>query len=268
MKQVKERQQTALISGASAGIGRALAKVFAEHGFDLVVVARRQDELETLANSLQIAHGIEVTAITSDLTAPQAAQNLFQAVQRRGIHVEVLVNNAGINFHGDFKDITLEDHLELLQLNIVALTALTHLYVRPMVEHGHGRILNVASLGAFQPVPTLGVYAASKAYVLSFTEALAVELAGTGVTVTALCPGFTDTAMMTIASATTGHPTPVPSLLIANAAQVAREGYQACMQGETVHISGRVNQLVALWMQYQPRWLGRAVGGLVTRRER
>jgi hypothetical protein len=179
--------------------------------------------------------------------------------------VEVLVNNAGINFHGDFKDIALEDHLKLLQLNITALTVLLHLFIRPMVERGHGRILNVASLSAFHPVPTLAGYAASKAYVLSLSEALAVELSGTGVTVTALCPGFTETAMMETASATTGHPARVPSFLVGEAAQVAREGYRACMQGEAVYISGRVNQLAALWLQYQPRWLGRAIGEFFTR---
>lgn len=267
MEPVKQDRQTALITGASAGIGRELVKVFAEHGFALVIVARRQAELESLADSLRAAHGIAVTVIASDLTTPQAPQDLFQAVRQRSLDVEVLVNNAGINFHGDFKDIALEDHLKLLQLNITALTALLHLFVRPMVERGHGRILNVASLGAFQPVPTLAVYAASKAYVLSLSEALAVELSGTGVTVTALCPGFTETAMMDIVSATTGRPTPVPSLLIAETAQVAREGYQACMQGEAVYVSGRVNQLAALWMQYQPRWLGRAIGGFFTRQQ-
>ncbi len=265
MEQAKERRQTALITGASSGIGRELAKVFAEHGFDLVVVARRQQELETLASSLQALHGIAVTVIASDLTVPQAPQALFQAVQQQGITIEVLVNNAGINFHGDFKDIALENHLELVQLNISALTALTHCHVRTMVERGHGRILNVASISAFQPVPTLAVYAASKAYVLAFSEALAVELRGTGVTVTALCPGFTDTPMLRIVSATTGQPAPLPSFVIDAAAQVARAGYQACMAGEAVQVSGLVNQLATPWMQHQPRWLGRTIGGWLAR---
>jgi len=267
MKSSKDSRRTVLITGASSGIGRALAAVFAEHGFDLVVVARRQPELENLAGALRAAHGIEVTVIASDLTLPQAPQNVFQTVRQQGIEVEVLVNNAGVNFHGDFKDIALENHLKLLQLNIVALTVLTHLYLQPMVKRGHGRILNVASLGAFQPVPTLAVYAAAKAYVLSFTEALAVELRDTGVKATALCPGFTDTAMVTIASATTGKPTSVPSFLIDKVERVALEGYQACMRGETVCISGLTNQFAALWMQYQPRWLGRMVGGLLMRRK-
>ena len=255
------RRQTALITGASAGIGRELATVFAEHGFDLVVVARRQHELETLAESLRAGHGVEVTVIALDLTIPVAPQTLFETTQRQGIEVDVLVNNAGISFHGDFKDIALENHLALIQLNISALTALTHLYLRPMVERGHGRILNVASVSAFQSFPNLAVYAASKAFVVSFSEALAVELRGTGVTVTALCPGFTETPMLHIESATTGRPASLPSLVIGDAAQVARDGYRACMQGETIQVSGLLNQFATFWMQHQPHWLGRTIGG-------
>ena len=260
-EKAEERRQTALITGASAGIGRELAAVFAEHGFDLVVVARRRQELETLAESLKAGHGIKVTVIALDLTTPGAPQTLFETVQQQGIAVDVLVNNAGINFHGDFKDILLENHLSLIQLNISALTALTHLYLRPMVERGYGRILNVASTSAFQPFPNLAVYAASKAYVLSFSEALSVELKETGVTVTALCPGFTETTMLHTESATTGRPVSLPSLVVGDAAQVARDGYQACIQGEAVQVSGRLNQLATFWMQYQPRWLGRTIGG-------
>ncbi len=261
MENTEERRQAALITGTSAGIGRELATVFAEHGFDLVVVARRRHELEALAASLKAGHGVEVTVIALDLTTPGAPQTLFETVQRQGIEVDVLVNNAGINFHGDFKDISLENHLSLIQLNIGALTALTHLYLRPMVERGYGRILNVASTSAFQPFPNLAVYAASKAYVLSLSEALSVELRGTGVTVTALCPGFTETTMLHTASATTGRLAPVPSFVVGDAAQVARDGYQACIQGEVVQVSGRLNQLATFWMQHQPRWLGRTLGG-------
>ena len=130
-----------------------------------------------------------------------------------------------------------------------------------MVERGYGRILNVASISVFQPVFTLAAYAASKAFVVSLSEALAVELKGTGVTVTALCPGFTATAMMQITSATTDRPASLPSLVVGDAAQVARDGYQACMQGEAVQVSGLLNQFTTFWMQHQPRWLGRTLGG-------
>ena len=258
---VEKHCRTALITGASAGIGRELAIVFAEQGFNLVVVARRRHELDTLAADLKSDHGIEVTVVATDLTVPAAPYTLFETVQRQGIEVDVLVNNAGINFYGDFKDISLENHLSLIQLNIGALTALTHLCMRPMVERGYGRILNVASISAFQPIPTIAVYAASKAFVVSFSEALAVELRETGVMVTALCPGFTETAMKYIESATTGRPASLPSFAVSDATQVARAGYQACMQGEVVQVSGLINQVATLWMQHQPRWLGRTLGG-------
>jgi hypothetical protein len=132
----REPHKTALITGASAGIGQELAQVFAAHGFDLVLVARRQDRLEALAHSLRSAHGIEVTIIAIDLAEPEAPQSVVQTVQRKGLTVKVLINNAGVNFHGDFKDIALKNHLELLQLNIVALTTLTHLCVQTMVKRG------------------------------------------------------------------------------------------------------------------------------------
>ncbi len=262
------QRQTALITGASAGIGRELAHVFAENGFDLVIVARNQAALHALADSLRTTHGSAVTVIPCDLRETQAPQTLFYTVRQQGLHIDVLVNNAGVSFHGDFPDIALEDHLALLQLNIVALTALTYLFLQPMLQRGEGRILNVASLSAFQPVPTLTVYAASKAFVLSLTESLAMELHETGVTITALCPGFTATAMLKIASATTGAPTPLPSLVVGDPLQVARDGYRACINGEPICVSGRINQLASLWLQYQPRWLGRWVGRLTTRQLR
>lgn len=258
----------ALITGASAGIGRELAGVFAGRGFDLVVVARRTGELETLAESLRAEHGAGVTVVTRDLSRPSAPQRLFETVRREGIDVEVLVNNAGASAYGDFTDIPLERHLALVQLNIAALTALTHLFLPAMIARGHGRVLNVSSVSAFQPVPTIAVYAATKAYVLSLSEALAVELRGTGVTVTACCPGFTETAMVHTESVTTGRAAALPGLLVGDAAQVAREAFEACMRGDAVHVDGLINQAATLWMQHQPRWLGRAIAGWVRQRSR
>ncbi len=256
-------RHTALITGASAGIGRELASVFAGQGFDLVVVARRGPELETLAASLRSRHGIDVSAVALDLTRPSAPRALFETVRRRKIDVDVLVNNAGVSVHGDFADISLESHVHLIQLNISALTALTHLFLRPMIERRRGRVLNVASVSAFQPVPTIAVYAASKAYVLSFSEALAVELRETGVTVTAFCPGFTETTMVHTESVTTGRAAPLPGLVVGDAAQVAREAYEACLRGDAVQVGGLLNQVATFWMQHQPRWLGRNIGGWI-----
>jgi hypothetical protein len=260
---LRSHAPTALITGASAGIGRELASAFAAHGYDLVVVARREAELKALAASLHEQHGVEVAVVARDLTDPSAAASILDAVTHRGIEVDVLVNNAGSSAHGDFADIPLERHLRLLQLNVTALTALTHLFVRPMIERRRGRVLNISSVSAFQPVPTLAVYAASKAFVLSFTEALAVELTGTGVTATACCPGFTATRMVRTKSATTGRAAGLPSLVIGDPKDVAREAYEACIQGDALQVTGLLNQAATLWMQHQPRWLGRTIGGLV-----
>jgi len=259
-----EPRTTALITGASAGIGLELARVFAAHGHDLVLVARNQTRLDTEADELRTEHGIQVTVFPADLTKPHVLQNLYETLQEQSIQVDILVNNAGVNFHGHFKDITLEHHLQLLQLNVIALTHTTHRFLLPMIDRGYGRILNVASISAFQPVPTLSVYAATKAYVLSLTEALAVELRGTGVSTTALCPGFTATTMLDIESATSGHGTLIPDFLISDPATVAQEGYAACMHGDPVHVSGLVNKTITYWAKHQPRWLGRSVGSFMT----
>jgi short-subunit dehydrogenase len=255
------------VTGASAGIGRELASVFTAHGFDLVVVARRAAELESLAASLRASHKVDVAVVALDLTAPSAPQDLFEIVRRQGIDVDVLVNNAGVTAHGDFCDIPLDSHLRLIQLNITALTALTHLFLRPMLERRCGRVLNVASISAFHPFPTLASYAASKAYILSFSEALAMELSGTGVTVTAVCPGFTGTTMVRTESATTGRAAALPTFVIGDPAQVAREAYDACLRGDVVQVNGLVNQVASFWLQHQPRWLGRRIAGWIRQRE-
>jgi short-subunit dehydrogenase len=159
---------------------------------------------------------------------------------------------------GRFGVMGLDEQLRLLQVNIVALTALTRLFLGPMLERNSGRILNVASVAAFMPVPNLAVYAASKAYVLSFGDALSQELSGTKVTVTTLCPGVTDTGMV--------HGTSLgslPGMMIMDAKTVAQEGYRACMDGKPVHVAGIANELVVQWMKYQPNWLRRAVGGVL-----
>jgi short-subunit dehydrogenase len=166
VNQPAAHRDTALVTGASAGIGRELAAVFARNGFDLVVVARRAPELESLAGRLRAAHQAAVDVVALDLSEPSAPRELFETVQRHGIQVDVLVNNAGMTAHGDFADIPLDRQLSVIQLNVATLTALTHLFVGPMIERRRGRVLNVSSISAFQPMPTIAVYAASKAYVL------------------------------------------------------------------------------------------------------
>ena len=251
--------QTALVTGASGGIGLELARVLAANRFSLVLLARSQDKLEDLARELGVKHGTRVTVVPVDLGEPGAAQAVFDSLV--GVQIDLLVNNAGLLLEGRFGVIGLDEQLRLLQVNIVALTALTRLFLGPMLERKRGRILNVASVAAFMPVPNLAVYAASKAYVLSLGDALSQELSGTKVTVTTLCPGVTDTGMV--------HGTSLgslPGMMIMDAKTVAQEGYRACMAGKPVHVAGIANELAVQWIKYQPSLLRRAVGNILGKR--
>jgi short-subunit dehydrogenase len=257
-------QGTTLITGASSGIGCELAKVFAAHGHDLVLVARNRERLRRLAGDLTKLHGVRITVLAIDLGEPDSARALFAAVRRRRIAVEILVNNAGVMHNGEFADIELSDHLNVLQVNVLTPTALAHLFVRPMIERGSGRILHVASMAGFQPIPRLGVYAASKAYAIHLAEALSEELAGTGVTSTVLCPGFTATDILSQAP----DAARLPRFAVGSAADVARDGYGACMNGVPLYVSGFANQVAAQAIRYQPRWLTRSIAGAIARRNR
>src|SRR6267154_698755 len=180
---------TALITGASAGIGYELAKLFAKDRNNLVLVARSEDRLQVVADELQRRFGIAVKIAALDLTAPNAPQLLFHQLQQEGVKVDVLVNNAGYGKLGEFAALPVDERLGPIQLNVTALTFLPRLFLGPMLERHSGRIMNVASTAGFQPGPLMAVYYATKAYVISFSEALANEVSGKGVTVTCLCPG-------------------------------------------------------------------------------
>jgi uncharacterized protein len=255
---------TALITGASSGIGLELAKVFAAHGHDLVLVARRREKLVALARELEQEHGVVATVFPCDLARAGAARRVFAFATRRGIEVDVLVNNAGVMHNGEFADAPLARHLEVLKVDVLTPTELCHLFLGPMLTRRRGRILNVGSMAGFQPIPRLAVYAASKAYVLHLTEALSEELIGTGVTVTALCPGFTATETLDQAP----DVAKLPTFAIGSTEAVAEDGYAACMNGEVVQVTGATNRLAALFVQHQPRWLTRAIGGVLARRNR
>lgn len=180
---------TALVTGASGGIGMALAREHAQRGGDLVLVARSEQPMQDLKAELESKHGIKVTVLVADLMDPAAAAQVFAETEAQNLHIDVLINNAGLGGHGKFYERKLEDDLNMIQLNITTLTTLTHLYLQAMVSRGKGKILNVSSTASFMPGPLQGVYYASKAFVTSFSQAIAEELKGTGVTVTALCPG-------------------------------------------------------------------------------
>lgn len=248
---------TALITGASAGIGEELARVMAADGYDLVLVARSRDRLESLGRELEAAHGVRVTVLPADLAGPQAPAVLFAQVEGLGLVVDVLVNNAGFGLYGPFvasggdapTDAARE--LEMIALNIAALTHLTKLFLPAMVARGRGRVMNVASTAAFQPGPLMAVYFATKAYVLSFSEAIGVELKRSGVTVTTLCPGPTATEFAAAAAMEGSRLFKQGGVM--TAAEVARAGYEGMMEGRSVVIPGTRNRIMAHATRLVPR---------------
>jgi len=259
-------RETALITGASSGIGESLAARFAEGGFDLVLVARSADKLEALASRLSSRYKRKVLVEPADLARPDSARKLAAALKRRKLPIDVLVNNAGVLEHGAFSAMSGDRHQELIDLNVSGLTAMLSHFLPPMLARGRGRILNVASVAAFQPVPTLATYAATKAYVLSLTESLSEELKGTGVSITALCPGVTATNMLSMAAATSSKLGRLPGFLVGDADKVAAEGYAACIRGEVIRVPGLVNAAGMLASRATPKWLLRWIGGALGRK--
>jgi short-subunit dehydrogenase len=250
-------RKTALITGASFGIGMELARIFAREGYSLVLVARSGDKLRQLASELEKSHGTRSLILAVDLTEPGASAYVLDQTTRADIQVDVLVNNAGFGQYGYFAENDLEECLRQIQLNVTTLTHLTRLYLPAMVERKSGRILNVASTAAFQPGPLMAVYFATKAYVLHFSEALANELNGMDVTVTCLCPGPTATEFAKRANITDLLLLKFGSM---DAHTVAEDGYRALMAGKPVVISGFKNWLVAQSVRFSPR---RLVTGMV-----
>ncbi|HYM08218.1 MAG TPA: SDR family oxidoreductase [Terriglobales bacterium] len=255
---------TALITGASGGIGYELARLFAGDHHNLVLVARNGPRLAQVADELQRQFGITVRTFALDLTEPDAPRSLFAQLQTQGIAVDILVNNAGYGQFGEFADVAAEESLGQIQLNITALTYLTRLFLAPMLERHSGRIMNVASTAGFQPGPLMAVYYATKAYVISFSEALANELAGKGVTVTCLCPGATETGFA--GRAGNDQTRLFKSLRPMDAKAVARAGYRGLLKGKTLVIPGMRNWLVAESVRFSPRKMVTAVSRWVSER--
>ena len=254
---MNNRTPAALITGASGGIGYELAKLFANDRHNLVLVARSRPMLTQFADELERQFGISAKPVALDLAADAAPQFLFDQLQREGLAVDILVNNAGYGKHGEFARVPLEEHLSQIQLNVSALTALTKLFLGPMLERRSGRIMNVASTAGFQAGPLMAVYYATKAYVISFSEALANELSGSGVTVTCLCPGATDTGFQ--GRAGLANTMLFKKLRPMDAKTVARDGYRGLMAGKTLVISGFRNWLLAESVRFSPRKLVTAI---------
>lgn len=257
---------TALITGASSGIGETLAGCFAAAKHDVILVARSEGKLKALAETLATKYGVAVSVQPADLSKPGAAAQLLAALSRKQSSVDVLVNCAGVLEQGAFTAIDNTKHQNIIDLNISGLTAMLSAFVPGMVERGRGRVLNVASVAAFQPVPTLASYAASKAYVLSLSESLAEELRGTGVTVTALCPGITATNMLKQAAGANEKLSQLPDFLVADVQDVAHLAFAATMRGDAICVPGVVNQAAMIASRSTPKWLVRRIGGLLGRK--
>jgi short-subunit dehydrogenase len=246
-----KRRPTALLTGASSGIGERLARRFARGGFDLLLVARREDRLRDLAGALAQAHGGDHLALAADLADPAAPRALFDRVGAAGRAVDALVNNAGFGVSGPVAEVAERAELDLIRVNVAALVHLTKLFLPAMIARRSGRILNVASIAAFAPGPFMASYYASKAFVVSFSEALAVELQGTGVTVTALCPGATATEFDKVAG--TSNTPLFRGRGVMDADEVARVGFDGMMAGRGVVVPGASNRLLVFTSRFAPR---------------
>ena len=242
---------TALVTGASGGIGAELAREYARHGHALVLVARSRAALEALAEQLRSTHSVPVRTIVMDLAAGGAADRLVAELDSARVQVDVLVNNAGFALYGAFAETDWEKEAEMVQLNVVTLTALTKKLLPGMLSRRRGRILNVARTAGFLPGPLMAVYYATKAYVLSFSEALAEEVRGTGVSVTALCPGPTRTGFQARASMEASRL--VNGKRLPDAAEVSREGYEGAERGAAVVIPGFQNRVQVGLVRFLPR---------------
>ncbi len=250
------RRLTALVTGASYGIGRELALACARAGHDLVLVARSQDRLEGLAREIEKGFPVKTRVFEADLSDAGTRKRVVDTLAREGVPVDILINNAGFGSSGPFKDADLSNELNMIELNVTALTHLTGLFLPGMLMRNRGRVLNVASTAGFQPGPLMAVYYATKAYVLHFSEAIAEELAGTGVTVTALCPGPTLTEFQARSGLQGARLLRIGTM---DAKTVAEVGYRAMMDGRVVAIAGLRNWMLAQSVRFAPRALVRKI---------
>jgi short-subunit dehydrogenase len=243
-------QERALITGGSVGIGAALAEVFAGHGHDLILVARRREKLEARAQDIRAKFNVDVVCMSEDLADPEGARRLHQAVVDRGLGVHYLVNNAGVGLYGKFATTDLDAELKMIQLNATSIVDLTKRFLPAMIERRSGRILNVASTAAFVPGPWMSIYYATKAFLLSFSQAIDYELKPQGITVTTLCPGPTESEFKVRAGSQRSR---LFEAFVMDAPRVARVGYDAMMKGKAVAIPGLRNKLIPVAARLAPR---------------
>lgn len=249
--------RTAIVTGASAGIGRELAKFFAADGHDVIVVARRRERLEELAAEIREKHDVQVHIETADLSDPTSPDDLYQRVCEAGLEVDFLVNNAGLGSNGKFWELDPQGEVGQIQVNVTSLVHLTRLFLPPMVERDFGRVLNIASTAGFQPGPYMSTYYATKAFVLSFSQGIAHELKGTGVTVTAHCPGATESEFAAVAG---NDKAPLFKRgAVAGTEEVAWDAYTAMHRGQPVAVHGAVNAFGAFATRFTPNSISAAI---------
>jgi short-subunit dehydrogenase len=242
--------ETVLVTGASSGIGKELARQFAKNGHPVIITSTVEGDLDAVADDFTREYGVTVRFIAQDLLDPEGPQQLFDALNNEGIAIEILVNNAGVGHHGWFIDQPVSHDEEMIHLNIEAVVRLTKLFLPGMVARGRGRILNTASIAGFMPAPQMAVYHATKAFVLSFSEALAEEVAKSGVTISALCPGATDTDFFP-----RGHlvdTTAFQKMQVMAPQDVAKGGYDALMRGDRVYVAGGLNKAMVFGRRLMP----------------
>jgi len=249
-------KETVLITGASSGLGMELAKLFAADGSDLVLVARREEKLIELADELKSEHAIEVHVLPKDLSKKTAPKEIFSHLNKEKIEIDVVVNNAGFGNKGHIADLDTDLQLDMIQVNLVALTHLTKLFITGIIERGYGGILNVGSLAGFQPGPNLAVYYATKAYVLSFTEALAEEISNPNIKISCLAPGPVKTEF--------GEKSDLEDSLLFKVSlmemePVVKTGYEGFRKGQTIIIPGLKQQIVPFLNRFTPRLLVRKI---------
>lgn len=245
-----KKDETVLITGASGGIGLELSKHFAKNGYDPVLVARSTDKLKGLKDDLSSQFGVKVIIISKDLSDSKAPQEIYEELKKEAVNIDILVNNAGFGGAGKFSETSLKRELDIMTVNMAVPVVLTKFFLPGMLERKKGKILNVASTAAFVPGPFMSIYYATKAFVLSFSEALTNELKGTGVTVTALCPGPTSTGFQKEANVESSR---LFSFNVSNAEDVARAGYKALMKNKAVVIPGIFNKLLIQSARFAPR---------------
>ena len=245
-----------LITGASSGIGKELAIVYAANLYNLILVARSKNKLDDLKQELEKTNKIEVTNISLDLSNQDSAEELYGIVKEKKLQVDILINNAGFGLNGEFTEIDINSQTEMINLNMLTLTKLSNLFAKEMTVQNFGKIVNIASTAAFQPITNFAVYAATKAYVLSFSEAIAVELKSKNISVTAICPGATESNFMDSAGVKK-----ISMLSIASSKQVAEFTYRAVNKEKIVAIHGFLNRLIVVAIRFTPRSIVRKLSG-------